>query len=574
MKLSIKRKFEIWMSRRWVIAALGLLCCLKVEAQLMPPPLQNGPGSTSGPAIVNSRNGVANVLDYGAICNSNGSGTGTDDSAAIAAAITAAGKGGTVIFPSRPGGSTAPKACLVSQTLHPLSFQTWRASDRGGTAGDTTATLDFTNLADSIAAVDASNTVNVQFISIGIVNNTGTNFHGQGFFATNAQYLRFENCKADGLFGQAYNIQGSTFIYFYDSQAQNNVTGFDIYNDQYVSFIGGFASNCQASGWNVKIEGTGAGSEQITITGMVIDEASGVGLEIDDAKDVTVEGTLHYTVTGHDTIKIGDGVYGDTNRVQLNNVRIMRFNGVNGFTPSTNVNVNTNALNVVLNNVTTEPYGTVGDVVDNGINTVFLNVNGKSSGTGLIKASALSTTTLSTPVNAAFTSQQLAGCSLVHSTTYFYRVAAVDSSGQTTLASTETSTTTSTGADTYCVNVNWTQVYGAAQYKIYGRATGAEQLLFTVGGSQSQWTDNGSLSPSGALPAANLTGQLTLGNHITCTMGAGTSCTATVPSGSSCICQSTSATSSASSINCSVSGTTATCNASAANSNVWNVIPF
>ncbi len=107
-------------------------------------------------------------------------------------------------------------------------------------------------------------------------------------------------------------------------------------------------------------------------------------------------------------------------------------------------------------------------------------------------------TPLATPVNAAFTQ----GAGTLVTGTYYYRVVAKKANGTTTLASTETSLAITGPAG---VNVAWGAVSGATGYDIYGRTTGAEQLLASVG-AVTTWLDNGSLTPSGALPAANTTG--------------------------------------------------------------------
>lgn len=105
---------------------------------------------------------------------------------------------------------------------------------------------------------------------------------------------------------------------------------------------------------------------------------------------------------------------------------------------------------------------------------------------------------LATPVNSAFTS----GAGTLVAGTYYYRVSAIGISGET-LASTETSRVL---ASTGGVNVNWGAVSGAQGYKIYGRTTGAEQLLATVSADTLTFLDNGSITPSGALPTVNNTG--------------------------------------------------------------------
>jgi hypothetical protein len=101
------------------------------------------------------------------------------------------------------------------------------------------------------------------------------------------------------------------------------------------------------------------------------------------------------------------------------------------------------------------------------------------------------------PVNATFT----ATTGTLNDGTYYYRVSALTAVGET-LASTETSLAVSGGAGANGVVVNWNAVPGATGYKVYGRTTAAEQLMATVGAVLA-WTDNGSVTPSGALPAAN-----------------------------------------------------------------------
>lgn len=114
------------------------------------------------------------------------------------------------------------------------------------------------------------------------------------------------------------------------------------------------------------------------------------------------------------------------------------------------------------------------------------------------KASA-PTLSLATPVNSAFSTLTTGGT--LAAATYFYRVSATDANGET-LASTETSQAT-TGT-TSTVTVNWGAVTGATGYKVYGRTTGAELLIAAVG-NVTTYTDTGSITPSGALPAANTT---------------------------------------------------------------------
>ncbi|MFZ2432524.1 MAG: hypothetical protein WAW57_15400, partial [Lutibacter sp.] len=111
-------------------------------------------------------------------------------------------------------------------------------------------------------------------------------------------------------------------------------------------------------------------------------------------------------------------------------------------------------------------------------------------------SATITITTLSTPVNSAFTTA--AGTLAIG--TYYYRVTATNAYGQT-LPSTETSLTLDAVGG---VNVNWQAVTGATGYKVYGRTTGAELLIATVGAVLT-YLDSGSITPAGAMPTANTT---------------------------------------------------------------------
>ena len=100
------------------------------------------------------------------------------------------------------------------------------------------------------------------------------------------------------------------------------------------------------------------------------------------------------------------------------------------------------------------------------------------------------------PVNATFT----AGAGTLATATYYYRVSALNALGET-LASTETSYALTGPAG---VNVNWAGVPGATGYKVYGRSTGAELLIATVGQIHT-YLDGGAVTPSGAMPVADTT---------------------------------------------------------------------
>jgi hypothetical protein len=95
-------------------------------------------------------------------------------------------------------------------------------------------------------------------------------------------------------------------------------------------------------------------------------------------------------------------------------------------------------------------------------------------------------------------------------TTYSYIVVALTHDGHNTPSSAATCTNGTLGTGGRLNTVNWYPVPGARAYQIYGRSSGSEQLLTTLSMSDIPfgcvWVDDGSLTPSGALPSGNTTG--------------------------------------------------------------------
>ena len=89
--------------------------------------------------------------------------------------------------------------------------------------------------------------------------------------------------------------------------------------------------------------------------------------------------------------------------------------------------------------------------------------------------------------------------------TYSYRVSAVIDGIETQASTAKTQVTTGT---TSTVTLDWTTAAGkqpwirASAFKIYGRTGGSELLMGTVNMPTKTFTDDGSVTPSGALPAA------------------------------------------------------------------------
>lgn len=91
------------------------------------------------------------------------------------------------------------------------------------------------------------------------------------------------------------------------------------------------------------------------------------------------------------------------------------------------------------------------------------------------------------------------GTGTLGAATYYYRVSAITAAGET-LACAEVGL--AIGATTG-VDLTWEAVPGATGYRVYGRDTGAELLIAEVSGTTLTYTDDGSLTPTGALPTAN-----------------------------------------------------------------------
>lgn len=86
--------------------------------------------------------------------------------------------------------------------------------------------------------------------------------------------------------------------------------------------------------------------------------------------------------------------------------------------------------------------------------------------------------------------------------TYSYRVSAVIK-GIETQASTAATQVTTGSTSTVTVDFTATAVANATSHKVYGRTGGSELLMATVTMPTTTFIDTGSVTPSGALPAAS-----------------------------------------------------------------------
>jgi hypothetical protein len=91
---------------------------------------------------------------------------------------------------------------------------------------------------------------------------------------------------------------------------------------------------------------------------------------------------------------------------------------------------------------------------------------------------------------------------------YGYRVAAVNASGET-LASTEAVISVGGSGSVISITVAWAPVAGATGYNVYGRTIAGELKMTPTAIVGTSFVDNGSVTPSGALPSSNTTGTTT-----------------------------------------------------------------
>lgn len=102
-------------------------------------------------------------------------------------------------------------------------------------------------------------------------------------------------------------------------------------------------------------------------------------------------------------------------------------------------------------------------------------------------------------------------------TTYSYRVTALTWDGETQATAAFTCTNAASLDVDHVNRLVWSPVMGARGYKIYGRSSGSEALIHTLAYDDTvdrpsgapatpYWDDDGSVSPSGAFPTLNTTG--------------------------------------------------------------------
>jgi len=116
------------------------------------------------------------------------------------------------------------------------------------------------------------------------------------------------------------------------------------------------------------------------------------------------------------------------------------------------------------------------------------------------------TAVLAAPSQSAVTTVTTGG-SCAASTQYCYQVASLEGPSGISTPHSELCVTTGSTTNTNTNTIPWNAVVGATGYNIYGRTTGVEQLIGTVGVGTStpSFVDTCTVTPSGALPTVNTT---------------------------------------------------------------------
>jgi hypothetical protein len=137
-------------------------------------------------------------------------------------------------------------------------------------------------------------------------------------------------------------------------------------------------------------------------------------------------------------------------------------------------------------------------------NNIFDHVSPAGSG-GYVTRFVNAFSSLPTPAGLVVTPSNSGGTLTAAHGAYGYRVAAFLDDGSTTVACAEVTGTIASGTAGKNV-LTWVPVYGAKGYNVFGRTVGGELLMTPTGIAATAtptFTDTGSVTPSGALPAAS-----------------------------------------------------------------------
>jgi hypothetical protein len=299
----------------------------------------------------------------------------TDDTVAVQAAVDAPGGPGGVCF--FPPGKYKFSTTITSRIL--TQFIGCGSGYQGDAITSRITVLDFSYISNLAALLGPSNCRGFRVENLFLQGPMGTAVSGSeginpGNIAFNA---RIRNVFVRGFYkGISLNFDqntviedswcdGSQFACLYATGGSNLKSDGVLYSN---------ANLTSADVANVVIDG---GYQGVKISAPVMDEgpASSTGgtLNIKNGLDVTIDIPLLYLSKNGLAVNIG----ASSRRVKINNMKIAPFSGDR--VPIQTINIVSGAQDVHLTNVITDANGG-GDISDAGTRTVYINVNGQSSG--------------------------------------------------------------------------------------------------------------------------------------------------------------------------------------------------
>lgn len=218
-------------------------------------------------------------------------------------------------------------------------------------------------------------------------------------------------------------------------------------------------------------------------------DADSIGIKLDYSDETQATSTITVTYIGNN----GDQVT-LSYQEPINKITLGAYTKVS--TDTTTQNVATSIAAAINSNTPTTGYGAT---VNGAVITVTVRKGlGISANTGSPVSSVI-TGGLNAPASLAATGSTTGGTLVA--ATYYYKVTALNASGET-VGSNEVSVTT-TGT-TSSVALSWAAVAGATSYKIYrGTAAGAESVFYTS--TTNSYSDTNAASAAGTVPTVNTT---------------------------------------------------------------------
>jgi len=525
--------------------------------------------------------GTVNVQTYGARCS-----TGSFDSTtAIQAAINAATPGGAILVPACPVG----QAYVISSALTSVSSANGQTVRIEGEGWQTTTNAAYGNSAWTTLSNHSGSVIYQKTASTDVLDLGGATSQAAPYFVRDLMLLGPGSGTENGLaLGHAGSV-GAVMSHIENVMIANNSTNLLINNCEECGFYdvhtrGGTIGLSASSGSGINqnvfsnfesntnatcISWVGGGNANV-FTGGLCQNATTNGYVFSGVNQDDIFEGIHFentSLTGYGIecntcrdSRIAHNTFSDGSS-QLEDIYLT------GAASSRNLIVGNNAGTVLADTARLNTW------VNNNFSTSFndfeltndtvLDAQGSNGGANWLYTggAALSRPNvvgnnlaivggvatqiiIPTPTGLAVTHTGTSG-----STSWCYRVTAKDSAGETLPEAEVCDATGNASLSTTPETVTWANVVGASTYNVYGNTTGAELLMTTcpngTGCSATavrSFTDNGTITPSGALPTVNNTGgfvistgnpkglQLTSGSVFSTT--GGTAPTATCSGGS------------------------------------------